>query len=90
MKIPTQHQLLRLFTLSLAGVTVAGAQTVVEDFDYANNTTLSSSQTGGTGWSGGYFSDTALTTSPTQFNVVDYTWTTPTFANTSGSYTIVN
>lgn len=78
-----------IVTTALLGVSLASAA-VVEDFNYTSNTTLSSSQTGGAGWSGGYYADTVLTTSPTNFNVVDYTWTTPTFANTSGTYTIVD
>lgn len=62
-----------LTSFTLAAVSIAGAQAVVDDFDYASGTDLDSSLSGGSGWSGGYYSDTGLTGTTTDFGVTDYT-----------------
>jgi hypothetical protein len=75
----------------LLGASLASAAAVVDDFNYTSGTTLDETLTGGTGWSGGYYPNNTLTgTTDTVFGVTDYTWTTPTFANTSGTYEIKN
>lgn len=83
-------QITTLASFTLAAVSIAGAQAVVDDFDYASGTDLGSGLSGGTGWSGGYHPNTSLTGTTTDFGVTDYTWTTPTFADTSGTYEIKN
>ena len=77
-----------LFTALTAASFTFGAVVVSEPFDYGSGTDLDSSTTGGSGWSGGWYSDTGLSNSPTVFGVTDYTWNLP--ALPSGSYQMLD
>jgi hypothetical protein len=66
------------FLAILTSASIASAAVIVsEPFNYSSGTALNSSTAGGTGWSGGYYSNNGLTTSPTVFGVTDYTWSLP-------------
>lgn len=72
-----KKQILLFTALSAASFTF-GALVVSEPFDYGSGTTLDGTTTGGSGWTGGYFSDNALTSPGTDFAVSGYTWSLPT------------
>jgi len=74
-------------TLSFASLGSA-ALIATEGFDYANDTRLGSTETGGTGWrssgSVGYYTE-GLSTQPSQMDQIDYTW-----QNSYTGYTYLN
>lgn len=61
----------------VAGASTLSGQIVVDSFNYPTGTDLDSTLTGGTGWSGGYYSDTSLSNGTTDFAVTDYDWSLP-------------
>ena len=67
-----------------ASVTTDSPKSLYETFDYANNTTMGSSTTGGAGWissQAGYHTESGLTGANTVVKAVDYTWSVPTGYN---------
>lgn len=71
-------KLTSLFAILASASIASAAITVSEPFDYDSGTTLGSTTTGGSGWTGGYFSDNGLISPGTDFAVGDHIWSLPT------------